>query len=58
VRARNAQFHVGGLTELWVGHTPFCDVCAGSSPPAIMPRVADATRMTFFGFGMDDAKLF
>jgi hypothetical protein len=39
------------------GGYPFCDVRAGGSPPAIMPRVADATRMIVLGFGTDDAKL-
>ena len=39
------------------GSYPFCDVRVGSSPPAIMPRVADATRMIVLGFGTDDAKL-
>jgi hypothetical protein len=29
----------------------------GSTPPAIMPRVADATGMIVLGFGTDDAKL-
>jgi hypothetical protein len=37
---------------------PFGDTRAGVRLPAIMRRVADATRMTFLGFGTDDAKLF
>jgi hypothetical protein len=32
-------------------------VRVGGIPPAIMPRVADATRMIVLGFGTDDAKL-
>ncbi len=40
------------------GSYPFGDARAGGCPPAIMRRVADATRITFLGFGTDDAKLF
>jgi hypothetical protein len=37
---------------------PFCDVHADSSSRAIIPRVADASRMIVLGFDQDDAKLF
>jgi hypothetical protein len=57
VRERNGRIHVLGLTGTGVGRNPFVTLAPGSRPQAIMPRVADATRMTCFGFDMDDAKL-
>ena len=58
-RARAAAPLPGRLDHRIAGASyPFCDSRAGSCPTAIMRRVADATRMTFLGFGTDDAKLF
>ena len=56
-RARNGRIHVLGLTGSGVGRNPFVTSAPAAGSPAIMPRVADATRMTVLGFGMDDAKL-
>ena len=57
-RARNGRIHVLGLTGSGVVRNPFATSAPGNWPPAIMPRVADATGMTCFGFDTDDAKLF
>jgi hypothetical protein len=56
--ARNGRIHVLGLTGSGVVRNPFVTSAPGCGPPAIMPRVADATRTTCFGFDMDDANLF